>query len=53
MPTSTYPTISGGVGKTQADKFIPELWSDEILATFKQNLVIHSHSVPNSRFSLR
>jgi len=26
MATSTYPTITAGVGKTQADKFIPELW---------------------------
>ncbi len=43
MATSTYPTISAGVGKTQADAFIPQLWSDEILATFKQNLVIANH----------
>jgi hypothetical protein len=43
MATSSYPTISAGVGKTQADKFIPELWSDEILATFQQNLVIANH----------
>ena len=43
MATSSYPTISAGVGKTQADKFIPEIWSDEILATFKQNLVIANH----------
>ena len=28
------------VTKTEADKFIPELWSDEIIATYKQNLVM-------------
>jgi len=43
MATSTYPTITAGVGKTQADKFIPELWSDEILTTFQQNLVVANH----------
>jgi hypothetical protein len=40
MPTSTYPTVTAGVGKTQADKFIPELWSDEILAAYQSNLVV-------------
>lgn len=49
MATSTYPTVSGGVGLTQAGggttsaprgDFVPQLWSDEILATFKQNLII-------------
>lgn len=49
MATSTYPTVSGGVGLTQAGggttsaprgDFIPQLWSDEILATFKQNLIV-------------
>ena len=24
---------------TTADKFIPEIWSDEIIAAYKQNLV--------------
>lgn len=28
------------VTKTEADKFIPELWSDEIIATYKANLVM-------------
>lgn len=49
MATSSYPTISGGVGLTSAGggttsaprgDFIPQLWSDEILATYKQNLVV-------------
>ena len=49
MATSTYPTVSGGVGLTQAGggttsaprgDFVPQLWSDEILATFKQNLIV-------------
>lgn len=48
MATSAYPTVTGGVGLTSAGggttsaprgDFIPQLWSDEILATYKQNLV--------------
>lgn len=27
------------VGKTQADNFVPELWSDEIIATYEKTLV--------------
>lgn len=27
------------VGKTQADTFVPELWSDEIIATYEKSLV--------------
>jgi len=38
VSTGTYPT--GQTGKTQADVFIPELWSDEIIATYKSNLVL-------------
>ena len=30
---------SGHVTKTTADKFIPEIWSDEIIAAYKKNLV--------------
>ena len=30
---------SNHVTKTTADKFIPEIWSDEIIAAYKQNLV--------------
>ena len=31
---------TGHVTLTTADKFIPEMWSDEIIAAFKQNLVV-------------
>lgn len=34
---ATYP--AGIVGKTQADTFIPEVWSDEIIATYEKTLV--------------
>jgi N4-gp56 family major capsid protein len=40
MATSTYPTMTGAIGLTEADKFIPELWSDEIIAAYKKNLVL-------------
>ena len=41
MAEQTYPgTVGGGsiVNKTAADKFIPEIWSDEIIAAFQKNL---------------
>lgn len=34
------PTTGNTVTKLNADKFIPELWSDEIIAAYKQNLVL-------------
>lgn len=37
MATGAYPTVQ--VNLADLDKFIPELWSDEIVAAFKQNLV--------------
>jgi HK97 family phage major capsid protein len=41
MATATYPGGSGSiVAKTQADKFIPEIWSDEVVAAYKKNLVL-------------
>lgn len=40
MATSTYPTMTGATGKTEANVFIPELWSDEIVAAYKKNLVL-------------
>ena len=41
MSTATYPGGSGSiVAKTQADKFIPEIWSDEVVAAYKKNLVL-------------
>ena len=41
MATATYPGGSGSiVAKTQADKFIPEIWSDEVIAAYQKNLVL-------------
>ena len=40
MATSTYPTMTGATGLTEANTFIPELWSDEIIAAYKKNLVL-------------
>jgi HK97 family phage major capsid protein len=41
MATAVYPGGSGSiVAKTQADKFIPEIWSDEVIAAYKKNLVL-------------
>ena len=41
MATATYPGGSGTiVAKTQADKFIPEIWSDEVIAAYQKNLVL-------------
>jgi N4-gp56 family major capsid protein len=41
MATATFPGGSGSiVAKTQADKFIPEIWSDEVVAAYKKNLVL-------------
>jgi hypothetical protein len=38
MATSFSPTNS--VTVTTAEKFIPEIWSDEIVAAYKKNLVL-------------
>lgn len=40
MATSTYPTMTGAVGLTEADSFIPTLWSDEIRAAYEMSLVL-------------
>lgn len=40
MATSTYPTSTGQTGVTEAAKFIPELWSNEIIVAYKKNLVL-------------
>jgi hypothetical protein len=41
MATATYPGGSGSiVAKVQADKFIPEIWSDEVVAAYKKNLIL-------------
>lgn len=38
---ATYPGGSGSiVAKTQADKFIPEIWSDEVIAAYKKNIIL-------------
>lgn len=38
MADVAYPGATGIVGKTEADKFIPEIWSDEIIAAYQKNL---------------
>ena len=38
MATATYPGASGNTAKTEADKFIPEIWSDEIIAAYQKSL---------------
>jgi hypothetical protein len=40
MATSVYPSQTGAVNNTSAAKFIPEIWSDEVVAAYKSNLVI-------------
>ena len=41
MASAAYPGGSSSiVNKTNADKFIPEIWSDEIIASYKKNLVM-------------
>jgi len=41
MATAAYPGGSSFiVNKTNADKFIPEIWSDEVVAAYKKNLVL-------------
>ena len=38
MADVAYPGATGIVGKTEGDKFIPEIWSDEIIAAYQKNL---------------
>jgi hypothetical protein len=40
MATSVYPNMGGAVTNTSAAKFIPEIWSDEVIAAYKSNLVL-------------
>ena len=40
MTTSTYPATGGFVDNTSAAVFIPEMWSDEVIAGYKANLVV-------------
>ena len=37
-PGEVYPTATSIVGKTEAATFIPEIWSDEIIAAYQKNL---------------
>ena len=38
MATATYPGAAGNTAKTEATTFIPEIWSDEIIAAYQKNL---------------
>jgi N4-gp56 family major capsid protein len=40
MATSTYPATGGFVDNTSAAVFIPEIWSDEVIAAYEKNLVL-------------
>jgi N4-gp56 family major capsid protein len=40
MATSTYPAQGGTVDNTSAATFIPEIWSDEVVAAYQSNLVL-------------
>ncbi len=40
MTDSTYPAMGGAVDNTSAAKFIPEIWSDEVIASYQKNLVL-------------
>ena len=37
---ATYPGAAGNTAKTEAATFIPEIWSDEIIAAYQKNLKI-------------
>ena len=40
MATSVYPATGGMVGNTDAVTFIPEIWSDEVIAAYEKSLVL-------------
>ena len=40
MATSTYPAMGGAVDNTSAAVFVPEIWSDEVIAAYQKNLVL-------------
>ena len=40
MATSTFPSMTGAVDNTSAATFIPEIWSDEVIAAYEKNLVL-------------
>ena len=40
LTSTTYPAMGGAVANDSAATFIPEIWSDEIIASYQKNLVI-------------
>jgi len=40
MATSVYPATGGIVDNTSAATFIPEIWSDEVIAAYEKSLVL-------------
>src|SRR6056300_1157691 len=40
MATSVWPSQAGAVDNARAATFIPEIWSDEIVAAYQSNLVL-------------
>ncbi len=40
MTTSVYPAMGGAVTNTSAATFIPEIWSDEVIAAYQSNLIM-------------
>jgi len=40
MATSVYPAQGGAVDNTSAASFIPEIWSDEVVAAYEKSLVL-------------
>jgi len=38
MATSVYPAMGGNTNNTTAANFIPEIWSDEIIAAYKKGI---------------
>ena len=38
MATATYPGANGNTALTEAATFVPEIWSDEIIASYQKNL---------------
>ena len=38
MATATYPGAAGNTALTEAATFVPEIWSDEIIASYQKNL---------------
>ena len=40
MANSVYPDTTGIVGNSKVGTFIPEIWSDEVIAAYEKNLVL-------------